>query len=291
MPSETRPASPGSNDATSAVLIVFVDGVGLARECRRQPVRFAPLPALASLAGGPLIAGCARTEPGRIVREVDATLGVDGLPQSGTGQTALFTGVNAAQALGRHVPAFPGPRLKAIIEARGAAGEGRASPGRRVTFANAFTPSYLRDLAAGTQARVGDGSRRDLCRPHAAHRGRPAPQRGRHLGLSARLLPAGGGRARARDRRGRGRRASGGARGAPRPHSLRDLHHRSRRTRPDSDRRRRRGGAARSLLVRCARRDRSRTPGGERPSRSSSAATTATSRSRSTVDTPAIRCR
>ncbi len=84
-----------------------------------NPFASRALPALAALAGGPLIAGCARTEPGRIVREVDATLGVDGLPQSGTGQTTLFTGVNAAQALGRHVPAFPGPRLKAIIEAEG----------------------------------------------------------------------------------------------------------------------------------------------------------------------------
>jgi hypothetical protein len=85
-----------------------------------------------------------------VVREVDATLGVDGLPQSGTGQTTLFTGINAAQALGRHVPAFPGPRLKAIIEADGLL-EKVAVAGRRVAFANAFTPSYLRDLAAGTR--------------------------------------------------------------------------------------------------------------------------------------------
>ena len=150
MPSETRPAPPGADDATGAVLIVFVDGVGLAANADGNPFASPALPALASLAGGPLTAGCARTEPGRIVREVDATLGVDGLPQSGTGQTALFTGVNAAQALGRHVPAFPGPRLKAIIEAEGLLAK-VASAGRRVTFANAFTPSYLRDLAAGTR--------------------------------------------------------------------------------------------------------------------------------------------
>ena len=81
---------------------------------------------------------------------MDATLGVDGLPQSGTGQTTLFTGVNAAQALGRHVPAFPGPRLKAIIEAHGLLAT-VARAGHSVAFANAFTPSYLRDLAAGTR--------------------------------------------------------------------------------------------------------------------------------------------
>ena len=182
------------------------------RASRRVPAATrsprAQLPALGVLAGGPLIAGCARTEPGRVVREVDATLGVDGLPQSGTGQTTLFTGVNAAQALDRHVPAFPGPRLKAIIEAEGLLAR-VASAGRRVTFANAFTPSLPARSRRRHAARVGDGPRVDLRRRRAPHRGRPATRRGRHLGLPARLLSAGGGRARARDRRGRGRRSPG----------------------------------------------------------------------------------
>ena len=34
-------------------------------------------------------------------------LGIEGLPQSATGQTALFTGINAAQLLGRHLFGFP----------------------------------------------------------------------------------------------------------------------------------------------------------------------------------------
>jgi len=142
--------APGFDDAAGSVLVVFVDGIGLTADTPSNPFGSPSPPALASLAGGPLVAGCARTDPGRIVREVDATLGVDGLPQSGTGQTTLFTGVNAAQALDRHVPAFPGPRLKAIIEAEGLL-EKVAAAGRRVAFANAFTPSYLRDLLAGTR--------------------------------------------------------------------------------------------------------------------------------------------
>ena len=43
--------------------------------------------------------------------------------------------------------AFPGPRLKAIIETHGLLAT-VARAGRSVAFANAFTPSYLRDLAA-----------------------------------------------------------------------------------------------------------------------------------------------
>ncbi len=48
---------------------------------------------------------------------MDVTMGVPGLPQSATGQTALLTGVNAAAAVGGHVQGFPGPDLRAIIEA------------------------------------------------------------------------------------------------------------------------------------------------------------------------------
>jgi hypothetical protein len=130
--------------------MLFVDGVGLRAGEPGNPFTDRALPAIATLVGGPLVAGCTREESGRSVNEVDATLGVGGLPQSGTGQTALFTGMNAAQAIGRHVPAFPGPRLRAIIEAHGLlAAVARA--GRGVAFANAFTPTYLRDLAAGTR--------------------------------------------------------------------------------------------------------------------------------------------
>jgi hypothetical protein len=83
-----------------------------------------------------------------VLAEIDATLGVDGLPQSGTGQTSLFTGTNAARVMGRHVPAFPGPKLKAILEADGLFAKAKEG-GREVAFANGFTPAYLDDLAAG----------------------------------------------------------------------------------------------------------------------------------------------
>ena len=41
--------------------------------------------------------------PHGIAFGLDANLGVPGLPQSATGQTALFTGVNAPELLGRHL--------------------------------------------------------------------------------------------------------------------------------------------------------------------------------------------
>src|SRR5512145_901748 len=53
-----------------------------------------------------------RLASGAWARPIDACLGVDGLPQSATGQTTMLTGVNAAAALGRHKEGFPGPRLR-----------------------------------------------------------------------------------------------------------------------------------------------------------------------------------
>jgi hypothetical protein len=156
-----RPQTTSSSEAPARedrpLLIVFVDGVGLGPDAPGNPFAERSIEAIAALAGGRLVAGCARTEPGRSVSEVDATLGVEGLPQSGTGQTTLFTGKNAARELGRHVPAFPGPRLKAIIEAEGLLAKVRRA-GRSVAFANAFTPSYLRDLAADPAASLDGGA-------------------------------------------------------------------------------------------------------------------------------------
>ncbi|HXT50199.1 MAG TPA: phosphoglyceromutase, partial [Thermoanaerobaculia bacterium] len=68
-------------------------------------------PALRHLLGGPLTASRAptlRVEGAPVVlAALDAVLGVPGLPQSGTGQTTLFTGVNAQASIGHHVPALP----------------------------------------------------------------------------------------------------------------------------------------------------------------------------------------
>ena len=79
---------------------------------------------------------------------LDAVLGVPGLPQSGTGQTTLFTGVNAQAAIGHHVPALPGPRLRRLL-AEHSVLKRLAADGHAVTFANAYTADYAARLASG----------------------------------------------------------------------------------------------------------------------------------------------
>ncbi len=72
---------------------------------------------------------------------VDATLGVEGLPQSGTGQTSLLTGVNAARLLGHHQGPFPSPRLRPLLGQSLYAWA--KETGLRVRHANAYRPEYL----------------------------------------------------------------------------------------------------------------------------------------------------
>ena len=73
---------------------------------------------------------------------LDATLGVPGLPQSATGQTTLYTGVNAAALLGRHQVGLPGPTLWPVLE-RESMFRKLVSRGKRPTFANGFTRAHL----------------------------------------------------------------------------------------------------------------------------------------------------
>ncbi len=53
---------------------------------------------------------------GKYLFPTDANMGVDGLPQSGTGQTSIFCGVNASKIIGQHFGPYPYSTLKPIIE-------------------------------------------------------------------------------------------------------------------------------------------------------------------------------
>jgi 2,3-bisphosphoglycerate-independent phosphoglycerate mutase len=130
----------------SRILLVFVDGVGLGPAAGENPFGRDPTPTLDTLLGGPLTQEQVTREPTLSLIPVDATLGVSGLPQSATGQTALFTGINAAAALGRHVTAFPGPRLRAIIEEHSLFRR-VVEAGLVATFANPFGPRYFELIA------------------------------------------------------------------------------------------------------------------------------------------------
>jgi len=75
----------------------------------------------------------------------DAHLGVPGLPQSATGQTAIWTGINGAALLGRHVSGFPTITLRKIISKYSIL-KILAENQIKADFLNCFTSPYLKHV-------------------------------------------------------------------------------------------------------------------------------------------------
>ena len=132
------------------VLFLFVDGVGLGVEDPTvNPLVAARTPALDRLLGRRLAGITERVRwDGALLVPLDATLGVAGLPQSATGQTALLTGINAPQAVGRHVTAYPTTQLKVLLTEHNLFAQVQRAGGT-VALANAYTPEYFAAVDAG----------------------------------------------------------------------------------------------------------------------------------------------
>jgi hypothetical protein len=135
------------------VVLLFLDGVGIGKnDADTNPFVQAHMPALTSLCGGTL----PFTPFKRISSEqadviaVNATLGVAGLPQSGTGQTAIFTGVNGAKKFGRHFGPYPPSVLRSVIE-KGNIFHRLKAIDKSVVFANAFPKRFFDYIESGTR--------------------------------------------------------------------------------------------------------------------------------------------
>ena len=135
------------------VILLFLDGVGIGKpDPARNPFFQAQLPVLQSLLGKKLFSAAHK----RISNDraefvpVNATLGVAGLPQSGTGQTAIFTGVNAARLLKRHFGPYPTTDLRPVIYEKNIFRQLKTK-NRTVSFANAFPKRFFDYTESGTR--------------------------------------------------------------------------------------------------------------------------------------------
>lgn len=132
------------------VLFLFIDGLGLGScDADRNPFyreRPALLPCYENGAAS------RRIDHNGVLVPTDATLGVEGLPQSATGQTALFTGLNASRLLGRHLPGFPNETLRAVLRDQSILKKVKESD-RRGIFINAYRPLFFK-LKTATRWRL-----------------------------------------------------------------------------------------------------------------------------------------
>ena len=133
------------------VVFLFWDGVGYGRKDPDiNPFFRARLPHLRSLLDGRLPhLGLRRFESSLAsVVPLNATLRVEGLPQSGTGQASLFTGVNAAKLIGRHFGPHPTTTLHPLIESKNIFRQ-LGEQGRTRCFTNAFPRQFFEYAASG----------------------------------------------------------------------------------------------------------------------------------------------
>lgn len=130
-----------------SLIFLFLDGVGLAPAGPANPLATQPTPHLHALLGGPLTTEQAQARPELRLCPIDAALGVEGLPQSGTGHVALLAGVNAPALHGRHQPNFPPVALRPLLAERSLFRRAREA-GHAVAFANVFPPGYFRAIEA-----------------------------------------------------------------------------------------------------------------------------------------------
>ena len=80
----------------------------------------------------------------------DARLGIEGLPQSGTGQTSIFCGMNAAEYVGKHFGPYPYSTLIPIIEEQNIF-KHYLKKKQKAFFANAYPKVFFDYLKSGRQ--------------------------------------------------------------------------------------------------------------------------------------------
>ena len=130
------------------ILCIFIDGIGIGSDDpRRNPfarVHSAILPLTEHQDSALPMNG--------VFIPTDACLDVPGLPQSATGQTALFTGVNAARQLGMHRSGFATPSLIEILRRESMFVKVRQA-GRTAAFANAYSREFF-ELPDAKRAKI-----------------------------------------------------------------------------------------------------------------------------------------
>jgi 2,3-bisphosphoglycerate-independent phosphoglycerate mutase len=141
------------------VLFLFLDGVGLGEnDSEINPFVNGDLPILENLLAGnkllmetispnsPALKGLV-TERATLIA-LDAGLGVEGLPQSATGQAALLTGINVPSEIGYHYGPKPNKEVAAYLR-NGNIFCTLSDQGYKSALLNAYPPGYFSAIKSG----------------------------------------------------------------------------------------------------------------------------------------------
>jgi hypothetical protein len=163
------------------VLMIFIDGLGIGARAVTNPYYGARTVFMDKLLGGHILfSGINATlKDIAVIIPTNACLEVAGIPQSATGQTTIWTGINAARAVGRHINQYPNLELKNIIIKNNIM-KLLNEAGKKVTFANAYRNEFFKlvresklGLSTSTLVAITSGTRLrtidDLSRKNAVY--------------------------------------------------------------------------------------------------------------------------
>ena len=128
-----------------------MDGIGLGENNQGiNPFANAEMPNLKSLLDGKSL--FKETAPFHGERAslvaIDPNVGVDGLPQSATGQAMLLTGINISAELGYHYGPKPNPEVAAFLK-DGTLFSDFTEAGKKAVLLNAYPPRYFDGVDSG----------------------------------------------------------------------------------------------------------------------------------------------
>lgn len=126
------------------VIFIFIDGVGIGKPDKSNPLFNNGWKSIDYLTNGQSLTNLANIvyRENLYYQPVDANLGVEGLPQSGTGQTTLFTGINASEVLGKHFGPFPHSGIKSLLNNESLFLKAKAA-GKSTHFINAYPEIFF----------------------------------------------------------------------------------------------------------------------------------------------------
>ncbi|MFP8489836.1 alkaline phosphatase family protein [Gracilimonas sp. Q87] len=126
-----------------SVIFIFIDGVGLGKESPENPFFNNRYESFEILTNGSFNSRAEpKLEKDLLFKPIDANLGIEGLPQSGTGQTTLFTGRNAAKEIGKHFGPFPHTGIKRFLK-KESVFHAVLERDKRPYFLNAYPPIFF----------------------------------------------------------------------------------------------------------------------------------------------------
>jgi len=125
-----------SDSSDLHIILLFIDGVGIGENNKAfNPLTFSRTGIFSQNTHAALPFGGKRYG-------LDATLGINGLPQSASGQTTIYTGENASKILGHHLFGFPNRKLRDLLHHKSLFIRLKAA-GKDCRFLNGFRPVFF----------------------------------------------------------------------------------------------------------------------------------------------------